>query len=104
MISPACGSIWMPIIKTMKIFRPVKRNFASATAAKNARTIDSATVTDTTIRELTTDVQKYGWSVPAIASRKCWSVGWSGAHDPFVISLSDLNAVAIIQYTGNTMT
>ena len=58
MISPAGGSIWMPIISTMKIFRPVKRYFASATAARNASTMPSPTVTLTTIRLLTTAFQK----------------------------------------------
>ena len=68
MISPACGSIWIPIISTMKIFRPVKRNFASATAARNASTIESATVTLTMIRLFLTPSQKNG---RLIASRKC---------------------------------
>src|SRR5205085_1177721 len=97
MISPACGSIWMPIIRTMKSLRPVKRNLASATAAKNASTIDTTTVTETTITELTTELQKCGWSAPAIAERKCCSVGSSGSHEPLLISSSDLNAVEIIQ-------
>src|SRR5579872_7103402 len=97
MISPACGSIWIPIIRTMNSFRPVKRNFASATAAKNAITIESATATETTISEFWTEFQKYGWSAPAIAERKWSSVGWNGNQEPFTTSLSDLNAVAIIQ-------
>ena len=77
MISPACGSIWMPIIRTMKTLRPVKRNFASATAARKASTIESATVTLTMIRLFSTSFQKNGRS---IASRKCSSVGCSGSH------------------------
>ena len=60
-------------------------------------TMQLSSVTETTITELITEVQKCGWSVPAIASRKCWIVGASGSHDPFVISESDLNAVEIIQ-------
>ena len=73
MIRPACGSIWIPITSTMKSLRPLKRYFASATAARNASTIEIATVTVTMIRLFLTSSQKYGlW----IASRKCWSVGW----------------------------
>jgi hypothetical protein len=34
MISPTCGSIWIPISRTMNTSRPVKRNFESATAAE----------------------------------------------------------------------
>ena len=67
MISPACGSMRIPIMRTMKIFRPVKRNFASATAARKASTIESATATDTTIKLFFTLDQKYG---RLIASRK----------------------------------
>src|SRR5690348_12695620 len=97
MINPIDGSIWIPIIRTMNSFLPVKRNFASATAAKNASTIETPTVTDTTISEFSTEFQKYGWSAPAIAERKWSSVGWTGNQEPFTISLSDLNAVATIQ-------
>ena len=68
MISPACGSIWIPIIRTMNSLRPVKRYFASATAARNASTIETTTVTITMIRLFLTSSQKYGRS---IASRKC---------------------------------
>ena len=75
MISAFCGTICTPKIRTMNALRPVKRNFASATAASNASTSDSATVTVTTIRLFLTSSQKYGRS---IASRKCASVGWSG--------------------------
>ena len=60
MISPACGSMRIPIIRTMKIFRPVKRNFASATAARKASTIAAATVTETMMRLFLTLDQKYG--------------------------------------------
>ena len=74
MIKPACGSIWIPMIRTMNALRPVKRNFASATAARKASTIASATVTLTTIRLFLTPSQKKG---RLIASRKCESVGCS---------------------------
>ena len=57
----------MPIIRTMKSLRPVKRYFASATAARNASAIEIATVTRTMIRLFFTSVQKNGvW----IASRE----------------------------------
>ena len=63
------------MISTMNALRPVKRNLASATAARNASTTESATTTLTTIRLLRTSSQKYGrW----IASVKWTSVGWSG--------------------------
>ena len=60
MISPAPGSIWMPIIRTMNSFRPVKRYLASATAARKASVIEIATVTQTTIRLFLTSAQKNG--------------------------------------------
>ena len=96
MISPTCGSIWIPISRTMKTSRPVKRNFESATAAKNASAIEIATVTPTMSIELTTELQKYGRS---IASRKCWSVGWSGSQVGFSLLISSvgLNAETNIQ-------
>ena len=62
----------IPIISTMKSLRPVKRYFASATAARNASTIEAATATITMIRLFLTSSQKYGL---LIASRKCDSVG-----------------------------
>ena len=68
------------MITTMKSFRPVKRNFASATAARNASTIESATVTATTIRLFLTPSQKNG---RLIASRKWPSVACSGTHVGF---------------------
>ncbi len=76
--------------------RPVKRNFARATAARNASAIESATATQTTIMLFFTPSQKYGRS---IASRKCLSVGWSGNHVGVseTISSSGLNAVVTIQ-------
>ena len=61
----------------MKIFQPLKRYFASATAARNASTTESTTTTETTIRLFSRSSQKYGrW----IASEKCWSVGWYGTQ------------------------
>src|SRR5690348_5568146 len=101
MISPTDGSIWIPIIATMKIFRPVNRNFARATAAKKASTVESATVTNTMIRLFFTFAQKYGrW----IASVKCWMVGLSGNQVGvrLLIWSVGLNAVEIIQKTGMT--
>ena len=59
-MSPTWGSIRMPIIRTMNGFRPVKRYLASATAARNASTIESATVTLTMIRLFFTFSQKNG--------------------------------------------
>ena len=77
MISAFAGSIWITIIVTMNVVRPEKRNFASATAARNASTIESATTTPTMITLFFRSVQKYGlWS----ASWKWSSVGWSGNH------------------------
>src|SRR5262245_57384139 len=99
MIRPTDGSIWIPIIATMKIFRPVKRNFAGATAAKKASTVEKRTVTSTMIRLFFTFAQKYGrW----IASLKCWIVGSSGNQVGFglLILSVGLNAVEIIQKTG----
>ena len=99
MISPTCGIIWIPMISTTNTSRPVKRNLASATAARKASTIERATVMLTTIRLLTTEFQKYGWSEPEIASRKCESVARSGIQvgDVPMMSLSSLNAVVTIQ-------
>ena len=62
----------MPITSTTKSLLPVKRYFASATAARNATTIESTTTAPTTMRLFFTVSQKYG---RAIASRKCCSVG-----------------------------
>ena len=96
MINPACGSIWIPMIRMMNALRPVKRNFASATAARKASTIESATVTLTTIRLFLTPSQKKG---RLIASRKCESVGCSENQvgvNP-LSSSSGLNALATIQ-------
>ena len=45
---------------TTKSLLPVKRYFASATAARNATTIESATTAPTTIRLFLTVSQKYG--------------------------------------------
>ena len=93
----------MPIIRTMKSLRPVKRYFASATAARNASTIEIATASSTMITLFFTASQKNGlW----IASRKCWSVGCPENHVGvwLLISSSGLNAVEIIQKTGKTMT
>ena len=74
MISPACGSIWIPITSTMNSLRPLKRYFASATAAKNESASAIATVASTTITLFFTSVQKYGrW----IASLKCSASGES---------------------------
>src|SRR5439155_4133399 len=73
----ACGSIWIPITSTMKSFRPVKRYFASATAARNASAIEIATVTRTMITLFLTSCQKNGCCV---ALRKCDVVGCSGTH------------------------
>ena len=53
----------------------MKRYRASAIAARNAITIEIATVTETTIRLFNTSRQKKG---RLSASRKCCSVGWSG--------------------------
>src|SRR5882762_5948423 len=50
----------MPIIRTMKSLRPVKRYFASAIAARNARAIEMATVVQTMIRLFFTSGQKNG--------------------------------------------
>ena len=58
-MSPACGSMRIPIIRTMTILRPVKRNFARATAARKASTIAAATVTETRMRLFFTLDQKY---------------------------------------------
>ena len=86
----------IPIISTMKIFRPVKRNFASATAATNASTIESSTVASTMIRLFLTASQKCG---RFIASRKCDMVGSVENHVGvrLLISSSGLNAVETIQ-------
>ena len=67
MISPAPGIIWTAITITMNSLRPVKRYFATATAARNAIVIAIATVTPTMISVFTTSFQKNGW---CIASRK----------------------------------
>src|SRR5581483_6525457 len=96
MINPAWGSIWIPIIRTTKVFRPVKLYFASATAARNASAIDAATATPTMIRLFSTELQKYGrW----IASRKWSIVGWIGNQVGFsrLMSSVGLNAVETIQ-------
>ncbi len=46
--------------RTTKSLLPVKRYFASATAARKATTIESATTAPTTIRLFLTVSQKYG--------------------------------------------
>jgi hypothetical protein len=56
---------------------PVKRYFASATAARKASATESTTTTVTTIALLRAFVQKFG---DRIASVKCRSVGLSGIH------------------------
>ena len=96
MISPAGGSIWIPMMRTMKSLRPVKRNFARAIAASRASTIESVTATATMIRLFSTPFQKNG---RFIASRKCEIVGWTESHVGVwpLISSSGLNADAIIQ-------
>ena len=88
---------------TTKSLLPVKRYFASATAARKATTIESATTAPTTIRLFFTVSQKYG---RAIASRKCCSVGLVENHvgEKLLISSSGLKAVETIQKTGNTTT
>src|SRR5215216_7828886 len=103
MISPAWGSIWIPITSTMNSFRPLNPYLASAIAARNASTIEIVTVAPTMIRLFLTSAQKYGRS---IASEKCENVGLLGSHVGFsaTISSSDLKAVEIIQNTGNTTT
>ena len=83
--------------------RPVKRYFSSATAARNASTMATATATSTTIRVFFTSVQKYGlW----IAFAKCRSVGCPGNHVGvrLLIWSFGLNDVEIIQKTGKTIT
>ena len=65
--------------------------------------MEMTTVASTTIRLFLTSCQKYG---RLIASRKCASVGCSETHVGvrLTISSSGLNAVEIIQKTGNTIT
>ena len=58
MISAFAGSIWIMMIRTMNTFRPLKRNLASATAARKASPTESATTTVTTIRLFLTPSQK----------------------------------------------
>src|ERR687887_1343775 len=92
-----------PIIRTMKSFRPVKRYFASATAATNDTTIEIATAATTMIRLFLTSSQKNGrW----IASRKWRIVGCveNQVGVRLLISVSGLNAVETIQKTGKIMT
>jgi hypothetical protein len=93
----------IPITSTTNSLLPVKRYFASATAARNATTIERATTAPTTIRLFFTTSQKYG---RAMASRKCCNVGWIENHvgEDEWISVSGLNAVEIIQNTGKTNT
>ncbi len=61
MIRPAPGIIWIPMISTMKSFRPVKRYFATATDARNASDIAITTVMLTMMIVFTTSFQKNGW-------------------------------------------
>ena len=104
MTRPACGSMRIPITSTTKSLLPVKRYFASATAARNATTTESTTTTPTTIRLFFTVSQKYG---PARSRR-----GSAAASDPArtrsegseLISESGLKAVETIQNTGKTRT
>src|SRR5262249_7503935 len=103
MIRPTAGSIWIPITSTMKSFRPVNRYFASAIAARKASTTAIATVTATTIRLFLTSVQKY-WVCSA--TRKWPSVGLPENQVGVTLLSSSvgLNALEIIQKTGNTIT
>ena len=96
MTRPAGGSLRIPIIATMNSLRPVKRYFASATAARNASTIEASTAEQTMIRLFFTVSQKNG---RAIASRKWSSVGEVGNQVGVRLftSSSGLNAVETIQ-------
>src|SRR5579862_2706414 len=103
MIKPAAGSIWTPIIRTMKSLRPVNRYFASATAARKASAMAINTVTITTITLFFTSAQKNGrW----IASVKWRIVGVDENQVglKLLIWSSVLNAVDTIQKTGKTIT
>ena len=86
----------IPIIATMKSLRPVNRYFASATAARNAITIEARTATTTTMTLFLTVSQKYG---RAIASRKWSKVGEDGNQVGVMLLISSvgLNAVVTIQ-------
>ena len=66
MIRPAGGSIWIPITSTMNTLRPLKRYFASASAAKNERASAIATTATTTMTLFFTSVQKYGRWIAAL--------------------------------------
>ena len=94
----------MPIISTMKSLRPVKRYFASATAARNASTIEIATATRTMIRLFFTESQKNGRWIASreVRERRPCTDDHVGVR--LLIWSSGLNAVEIIQKTGKTMT
>src|SRR5262245_46524484 len=93
----------IPIIRTISSLRPLKRYLASATAARNAITIDASTAMHTTTRLFRTVSQKYARS---IASRKWSSIGENENQVgvALLISSSGLNAVEIIQNTGKIIT
>ena len=75
----------------------MKRNFASATAARKASTIESATVTLTTIRLFLTPSQKYG-PVDRVAEVRERRVQREPRRRQAVDARSSgLNAVVIIQ-------
>ena len=96
MISAFGGSIWIMITRTMNTALPLKRNLASASAARKASATAMITTTVTTMRLFFTPSQKYGlW----IASVKWTSVGCSGIQTGLyaVMSVPGLNAVEAIQ-------
>src|SRR6188472_2695955 len=102
-VQTANGSRMTRWVSTSPMRWFVRWYFASATAARNATTIERATTAPTTIRLFFTTSQKYG---RAMASRKCCNVGWIENHvgEDEWISVSGLNAVEIIQNTGKTNT
>src|SRR5215203_3285448 len=96
MISAFSGTIWTPMITTTNAARPRKRNFASASAARNASTIDIAVTATTTIRLFRTLDQKFG---RFSAFAKFDSVAGEGTNSGVKLRMSYgfLNAVETIQ-------
>src|SRR5438874_3866491 len=87
----------------MKSLRPVKRYFAGATAARNARAIDTVTVTLTMISVFFTSVQKNG----VCTALEKWEIVGCPENQvgvKLLICSVGLKADEIIQNTGKTMT
>ena len=89
MTSPAAGSIRIPIISDDERFRPEKRYFASATAARNARPSRARRSCPTITRLFFTASQKPGCRVGR--SRRGSAGAWARAENQVGVKTVDLD-------------